>query len=201
MWMLCPFHSFNGRIETIQLQAPHQFPNGPCRMVWLNQPFHVQHLPAQLETIHRLNPRPRRDRMTDNEEIRRVCFTASGKMFVAMAYSVYASTDRGATWDKRGDYVPGGPQYYNQIFADPKNPERVYSVDVFMRVSDDGGIVRIRDLGRVELVACAVARAVQSPGSATLRLQRPDKANRLEEADLTALLEQVRTAGRSRPKT
>jgi photosystem II stability/assembly factor-like uncharacterized protein len=51
----------------------------------------------------------------------------------------YRSTDRGATWEKRGDYVPGGPQYYNEITADPKDRERVYSVDVFFKVSDDGG--------------------------------------------------------------
>jgi photosystem II stability/assembly factor-like uncharacterized protein len=52
---------------------------------------------------------------------------------------VYRTTDRGATWEKRGDYVSGSPQYYNEIFADPKDVDRVYSMDVFLRVSDDGG--------------------------------------------------------------
>jgi photosystem II stability/assembly factor-like uncharacterized protein len=51
----------------------------------------------------------------------------------------FRSTDRGATWEKRGDYVPGGPQYYNEIFADPFDRDRVYSMDVWMRVTDDGG--------------------------------------------------------------
>jgi photosystem II stability/assembly factor-like uncharacterized protein len=58
----------------------------------------------------------------------------------------FRSTDRGATWEKRSDYVPDGPQYYNQIFADPKDPERVYSMDVFLQVTDDGGKT-FRDLG------------------------------------------------------
>jgi photosystem II stability/assembly factor-like uncharacterized protein len=52
---------------------------------------------------------------------------------------VYRTTDRGATWEKRGDYVSGSPQYYNEIVADPKDADRVYSMDVFVRVSDDGG--------------------------------------------------------------
>ncbi len=51
----------------------------------------------------------------------------------------FRSTDRGMTWEKRGPYVPAGPQYYNEIFADPKDPLRVYSIDVFMQVTDDGG--------------------------------------------------------------
>ena len=36
--------------------------------------------------------------MSENEETRHVCFTSSGKMFVAMSYSVYSSSDRGRTW-------------------------------------------------------------------------------------------------------
>jgi photosystem II stability/assembly factor-like uncharacterized protein len=51
----------------------------------------------------------------------------------------FRSTDRGMTFEKRGDYVPGGPQYYNEITADPQDPERVYSIDVFMQVTNDGG--------------------------------------------------------------
>ena len=51
----------------------------------------------------------------------------------------FRSTDRGMSFEKRGDYVPGGPQYYNEITVDPQDPERVYSIDVFMQVSDDAG--------------------------------------------------------------
>jgi photosystem II stability/assembly factor-like uncharacterized protein len=52
---------------------------------------------------------------------------------------VYRTTNRGAAWEKRGDYVSGSPQYYNEITADPKDVDRLYSMDVFLRVSDDGG--------------------------------------------------------------
>ena len=51
----------------------------------------------------------------------------------------FRSTDRGASWEKMGGYVAGGPQYYNEIIADPKNLDRVYSMDVYMQVTDDGG--------------------------------------------------------------
>jgi photosystem II stability/assembly factor-like uncharacterized protein len=51
----------------------------------------------------------------------------------------FRSTDRGETWEKRGDYTPGGPMYYSEIFADPRNRDRVYSMDVFLKVTDDGG--------------------------------------------------------------
>ena len=42
----------------------------------------------------------------------------------------FRSTDRGATWEKRSDYGPSRPQYYQEIFVDPKNADRVYSMDV-----------------------------------------------------------------------
>jgi photosystem II stability/assembly factor-like uncharacterized protein len=51
----------------------------------------------------------------------------------------YRSTDGGASWDKMSDHVAGSPQYYNEIMADPKSEGRVYSMDTFMMVSDDGG--------------------------------------------------------------
>ncbi|HMB54364.1 MAG TPA: glycosyl hydrolase, partial [Thermoanaerobaculia bacterium] len=51
----------------------------------------------------------------------------------------YRSTDRGENWKKMSDYVASSPQYYNELFVDPVNPDRVYSMDTFGRVSDDGG--------------------------------------------------------------
>ena len=51
----------------------------------------------------------------------------------------FRSTDRGVTWEKRGDYASGSGQYYTRIFVDPRDPERVYSMDVFLQVSDDAG--------------------------------------------------------------
>ncbi len=55
------------------------------------------------------------------------------------AGGTFRSTDRGETWDKRGDYSPGGPMYYQEIFVDPKDEARLYSMDVFVKVSDDAG--------------------------------------------------------------
>jgi photosystem II stability/assembly factor-like uncharacterized protein len=51
----------------------------------------------------------------------------------------FRSTDGGENWEKRGDYLPTSSQYYMELFADPKALDRVYSMDTFMQVSDDGG--------------------------------------------------------------
>ncbi|MDL1892724.1 glycosyl hydrolase, partial [Sphingobacteriales bacterium CHB3] len=51
----------------------------------------------------------------------------------------YRSTNRGASWEKRSDYISGSPQYYNELFCDPKDVDRVYSMDVFLKVTNDGG--------------------------------------------------------------
>lgn len=51
----------------------------------------------------------------------------------------FRSSDRGASWEKRYDYVSTSAQYYQEIFCDPKNVDRVYSVDTYLKVTDDGG--------------------------------------------------------------
>jgi len=51
----------------------------------------------------------------------------------------FRSTDRGETWEKRSKYVSGSPQYYQEIFADPVDVDRVYSMDVWMQVTENGG--------------------------------------------------------------
>ncbi len=51
----------------------------------------------------------------------------------------FRSTDRGESWEKRSSYVSGSPQYYNELFCDPYNVERIYSMDTFLQVSEDGG--------------------------------------------------------------
>jgi len=51
----------------------------------------------------------------------------------------FRSTDRGATWDRRSAYLSGSPQYYQEIFSDPADPERVYAMDVFLHLTEDGG--------------------------------------------------------------
>ncbi|GAB4242135.1 MAG: hypothetical protein Tsb0034_19510 [Ekhidna sp.] len=50
----------------------------------------------------------------------------------------YASTNRGASWEKRGNYVTSG-NYYQEIIADPVDPDKIYAMNNWMRVSDDGG--------------------------------------------------------------
>ena len=51
----------------------------------------------------------------------------------------FRSTDRGASWSRQSDYVAGSPQYYQEIFVDPHDADRVYSMDTWMMVTEDGG--------------------------------------------------------------
>lgn len=51
----------------------------------------------------------------------------------------YRSRDNGVNWERMSSYNPGPPMYYSEIFADPHDVDRVYSVDVFNMVTDDGG--------------------------------------------------------------
>jgi photosystem II stability/assembly factor-like uncharacterized protein len=51
----------------------------------------------------------------------------------------YRSATRGESWRKMSDYVPVDPQYYQEIFPDPHRFDRVYSMDVWIQVSEDGG--------------------------------------------------------------
>jgi photosystem II stability/assembly factor-like uncharacterized protein len=55
------------------------------------------------------------------------------------AEGFFRSTDSGENWAKMSGYVSGSPQYYNEIFCDPHQFDRIYAVDVLMMVSDDGG--------------------------------------------------------------
>lgn len=52
---------------------------------------------------------------------------------------VYVSSDRGQTWEKRNDFFSSSPQYYGTIFADPKDPLRIYVMDTVIGISEDGG--------------------------------------------------------------
>lgn len=51
----------------------------------------------------------------------------------------FRSLDGGLNWEKRGGYMSSSPQYYNEIIADPRDADRVYSMDTFMMVTEDGG--------------------------------------------------------------
>lgn len=52
---------------------------------------------------------------------------------------VYRSLDRGESWNKMADYLPTSPQYYQELVPDPKKVDRVYSMDTFNQVTEDGG--------------------------------------------------------------
>jgi len=52
---------------------------------------------------------------------------------------VYRSQDFGQSWTKRSGYAATSPQYYNELIVDPHNPDRVYSMDTYSAVSNDGG--------------------------------------------------------------
>jgi photosystem II stability/assembly factor-like uncharacterized protein len=58
---------------------------------------------------------------------------------------IYRSDDKGATWERRNPYDDTA-FYYSQIFVDPKNADRVFVMNVWMKVSDDGGKT-FRNLG------------------------------------------------------
>lgn len=50
----------------------------------------------------------------------------------------YRSKNRGATWEKMSDHTEAG-QYYNEIYCDPKDVDKVYSVETISHVTEDGG--------------------------------------------------------------
>ncbi|HEX8726132.1 MAG TPA: hypothetical protein VF737_12165 [Gemmatimonadaceae bacterium] len=50
----------------------------------------------------------------------------------------YRSTDDGVSWTKMNDYHSVG-LYYNRIYADPNDADRVYAGDFLAQVTDDGG--------------------------------------------------------------
>ena len=52
---------------------------------------------------------------------------------------VYMSADFGQSWKKQSGHMTTSAQYYNELFVDPHNADRVYSVDTFSKVSEDAG--------------------------------------------------------------
>ncbi len=51
---------------------------------------------------------------------------------------VYKSTDYGASWNKTNDYQTSG-NYYQEVYADPKNGNRLFFMDTYLHFSEDGG--------------------------------------------------------------
>jgi photosystem II stability/assembly factor-like uncharacterized protein len=60
------------------------------------------------------------------------------KIETAENVGIYCSQDSGESWERRGD-AQAQPMYYKNIHPDPKNPDRLYVMDVQAQVSDDGG--------------------------------------------------------------
>ena len=51
----------------------------------------------------------------------------------------FRSTDRGESWNKMNPYKTTSAQYYQEIFCDPFDADRLYSVDTWTQVTNDGG--------------------------------------------------------------
>ena len=51
----------------------------------------------------------------------------------------YRSDDYGETWKKMSDYQVVDSQYYVEIFPDPHQFDKIYSVDMRSYVTEDGG--------------------------------------------------------------
>ncbi len=55
--------------------------------------------------------------------------------------AIYRSTDGGYTWEKRGEKGIGNrPFYYAEIYVDPENENRLYTLYSGINVSEDGGL-------------------------------------------------------------
>lgn len=51
---------------------------------------------------------------------------------------IFRSSDRGGSWERRNEF-DSTAMYYSRIVADPKDIDRIYVMNVFLMVSDDGG--------------------------------------------------------------
>jgi photosystem II stability/assembly factor-like uncharacterized protein len=68
----------------------------------------------------------------DPEKIYAIVEAAQGKG------GFYRSTNRGASWEKRTGFSTSG-NYYQELFADPVDADKVYAMNNWMRVTRDGG--------------------------------------------------------------
>lgn len=51
----------------------------------------------------------------------------------------YRSANKGETWSRMSSYASGSPQYYQEIVACPHKLDRVYSLDTYNMITEDGG--------------------------------------------------------------
>ncbi|MGS2722948.1 WD40/YVTN/BNR-like repeat-containing protein [Porticoccus sp. GXU_MW_L64] len=52
---------------------------------------------------------------------------------------VYRTTNFGESWEKRSNTLTSSPQYYQEMVVDPRNPNKLFVLDTFSKVSLDGG--------------------------------------------------------------
>lgn len=50
----------------------------------------------------------------------------------------YRSADRGASWSKMNSFATSG-NYYQEVFCDPKDVNKIYITDTYFMMSEDGG--------------------------------------------------------------
>jgi photosystem II stability/assembly factor-like uncharacterized protein len=51
----------------------------------------------------------------------------------------YKSIDRGFSWTKQSSYISAYIFYFQKLFCDTKDADRIYSMDLYIKVSNDGG--------------------------------------------------------------
>ena len=51
----------------------------------------------------------------------------------------FRSTNRGGSWSKTGSYQSVSAQYYQELVCDPKDVNKVYFLDTYLQVTEDGG--------------------------------------------------------------
>jgi photosystem II stability/assembly factor-like uncharacterized protein len=54
------------------------------------------------------------------------------------ASGFYRTVNRGVSWEKMSSYASSG-QYFNEIYCDPKNVDKVYSLETVSKVTNDAG--------------------------------------------------------------
>ncbi|MEZ4415415.1 MAG: glycosyl hydrolase [Gemmatimonadota bacterium] len=51
----------------------------------------------------------------------------------------FRSSDMGESWQRTSRYQSGAAMYYHELYADPHRFDRIYALDTFIQVSDNGG--------------------------------------------------------------
>lgn len=52
---------------------------------------------------------------------------------------IYRSDNRGASWSKQNSYISAYPFYFQRLVCDPQDENTLYSLDIFIKISEDGG--------------------------------------------------------------